>query len=280
MSDVRYQDTLVSSRQDHKLANSDDIYHKPTNQSVEERLEDVGKEYENAKKALPLVEALQTQHNNDVAALKKKDGEHDDEIEELQDSVWPLSVGVSVMPSVGEYSEDGVKVSVVAAGKRKGDYVLPEEISGNAGGEALAFGTATKEGTEGTATVKGEGKLTASVTMKSGRLTTTGTASFHIVRKSRAGIAEASALSGLDVTALGNAALLTSAARTVRCKAEKPGYLWIATPYRVSRVATDPNFTFGVAMVAISQQYNGTGGLNYYRSEEQIDVSDLTYYIR
>lgn len=70
MSEVRYQDTLVSSRKDKRLANSGDIYHKPTDTSVEERLEDVGKKID---AAIPRISNLEKGQQDEIVNRKEAD---------------------------------------------------------------------------------------------------------------------------------------------------------------------------------------------------------------
>ena len=53
-------------------------------------------------------------------------------------------------------------------------------------------------------------------------------------------------------------------------------YLWIISPYTLNQVATDSGFTYLVSMIS-----SGTiNNLKYYRSEQAIDISNLTYYIK
>jgi hypothetical protein len=53
-------------------------------------------------------------------------------------------------------------------------------------------------------------------------------------------------------------------------------YLYIITPLPVNVVATDPGFTYKVKMILI----DSIDGLNYYRSNSAVDISNLTYYIK
>lgn len=70
MSEVRYQDTLRSSRQDHKLAYSSDIYDDTSGMSVGERLADVG---DKVDKAIPRIDKLEEQLPAEAKARKEAD---------------------------------------------------------------------------------------------------------------------------------------------------------------------------------------------------------------
>lgn len=53
-------------------------------------------------------------------------------------------------------------------------------------------------------------------------------------------------------------------------------YLWIISPYPLTKVATDEGFTFEVKMLPVGYK-NDT---HYYRSSSKVDLCNLTYYIK
>ena len=53
-------------------------------------------------------------------------------------------------------------------------------------------------------------------------------------------------------------------------------YLWIISPYPLTKVATDEGFTYEVKMIPVGYENE----MHYYRSSSRLDICNLTYYIK
>lgn len=200
-------------------------------------------------------------------------------IVELQDAVFPLTLNIHVFENIVEYNPSGNSITVTITGTHKGSSISLTNVKVTCGSNILNLGNGNN--LSGNISLAAEGLNIIKATGTYERQTSSASTNVRSVRKSNMGINAATTIEALGTTDLGHSALLASASRITQCQATSKGYLWIVTPFKVSAVATDPNFTFVVAMNRLNTtEYNGTGGLNYYRSIDMIDISNLTYYVR
>lgn len=182
----------------------------------------------------------------------------------------PVKMSVSVNPSVAEYGND-VTLSISWNITRKGVAQQAESI------RVIVDGTTNNaSGTTYSTTVSSVGTHSITVTAVVNGTTVSSSTSMQIVRPTYIGFSSASTASNVSLSNLTKSVVTQVSATKTLSNTVNGNYLWIVTPYILNTVATDQGFTYTVEM-----SKEGTiDGLNYYRSVQSIDVSNLTYYIK
>ena len=182
----------------------------------------------------------------------------------------PLKATMYVSPALIEYTGEFLPVNISCVTKKGNTTVVPDSIE-------LKYKGLT-ENINGTyvAEIQEKGVTTFTATCVYGEETVTCSGSVTLTLPTYIGFSSAAAsyelnLSNLSKKIVSGISMTQSLQNTVA-----GNYLWIVSPYRVNSVATDPGFTYKVAMLAA----DNVNGLYYYRSSSALDVSHLTYYIK
>ena len=188
--------------------------------------------------------------------------------QEVHNIVYPLRISASISASTLEYTGQSQIVTITAQARKSSNVSATYEIS---------YGNITEQF---------NGKYTAQVS-------DLGTHNFTI-KATFEGESVSTKVSvklihptymGFDITNDWNEVNLSKLSKKLRSSISATetinnpiagSYLWIISPYTVNQVATDPTYFYKVTMF-----YAGSkNGLQYYRSNSAIDVSNLTYYIK
>lgn len=190
--------------------------------------------------------------------------------EELYDMQNPLKVTVSVSPSIAEYTGVPQNVRITASVKKGSNNINPDTYQIKYKNNTEDFnGSHTTQISD-----KGTTVFTVSCTYKSESASASGSVNF--VLPTYFGFDGTEDFNSVDLTKL-NKEIKSNIQSTKTLNNNTAGnYLWIVSPYTLNAVATDQGYTYKVAMVLGGSK----GGLNYYRSNSAIDISNLTYYIK
>lgn len=182
----------------------------------------------------------------------------------------PLKATMYVSPSLIEYTGEYLPVNISCVTKKGNTTVVPDSIE-------LKYKGIT-ENINGTyvAEIQEKGITTFTATCTYGEETVTCSGSVNLTLPTYIGFSAASTSYELNLSSLSKK-IVSGISMTQSLQNVVSGnYLWIVSPYRVNNVATDPGFTYKVAMLAV----DNVNGLYYYRSSSALDVSHLTYYIK
>ena len=190
--------------------------------------------------------------------------------EELFDMQNPLRVTVSVSPGIAEYTGVPQNVRITASVKKGSNNINPDTYQIKYKNNTEDFnGSHTAQISDRGTTV-----FTVSCTYKSESVSASGSVNF--VLPTYFGFDGTEDFNSVDLTQL-NKEIKSNIQSTKTLNNNTAGnYLWIVSPYTLNAVATDQGYTYKVAMVLGGSK----DGLNYYRSNSAIDISNLTYYIK
>lgn len=182
-----------------------------------------------------------------------------------------LSVQItSVNPELFEYTGNSNYIVCTYVVKKGSDLIVPDSITIN--------GVQIQPESSGSFMIEHNvlGKKNITITVSLDEETATATKSSTSVRPTYYGFNSSSSagrniLSSLTKTIVGSVKMNLYIPNTI-----SGSYLWIVTPFTINKVAVDENFTYPVSMEAPIT----INGLNYYRSKQQIDICELTYYIK
>lgn len=188
-------------------------------------------------------------------------------LEELYNSQHPLKVTISVSPSVIEKTDQPYTATITYTVQKVGD-IIPTRLTLN--GQIItpqSSGTITK--TQITAD-----STTYTITATYGSETATASATTKQILKTYYGF-DSNNPSLQNLTGQ----LITSASgmsgKTIPNGTEGY-YLWIVTPFNITKIATDESFVYEVKM----SKQKTEGGYNWYRSADSIAPCSLTYYVK
>lgn len=177
----------------------------------------------------------------------------------------------SVSPKLFEYTGEAVTITIGYKVQKGNTPVTPQTITVN--GQTIANPQST-----GSVTVNHSALGSLSIRIDASYNSETAYASTTVtsVRPTYYGFSSADTAQGVVLvnmhkTILGSATMHATIANTVA-----GNYLWLVSPFNIAKVAVDENFTYVVAM----ENPVTIDGLKYYRSKQQIDVCELTYYIK
>ena len=182
-----------------------------------------------------------------------------------------LSVNItSITPTVFEYTGDPATITCQYVVKKGADTVIPATLTVNGNNiPAQSSGTFTiSHNTLGTKQIT----LVATLGSEVASITKTSTS----VRPTYLGFSTESNASDLDLSNFIKVIQGSISMRRTLDNSVAGSYLWIITQFNIQKVAVDENFTYTVSMdnpITIN-------GLKYYRSKQQIDKCELTYYIK
>lgn len=111
--------------------------------------------------------ALQTAMSENVKNLKDADMLHDNRLLALEQSEWPLSLELTLTPSLLEYTESEKDVSVTWMLTRKGAELVPTKLTITQDGEALTAGLTASGSINAKVNKLGDTKFEISVTADS-----------------------------------------------------------------------------------------------------------------
>lgn len=184
----------------------------------------------------------------------------------------PLTASMSVSPSLSEYTGRDIKITIKVTAKKGSSVVTPDSVSisfKNNSNVPVTDGTyITNISDRGTTT------FTAVCTYGEEQATCSGYAT--ITLPIYYGFSSASSLQSLELSTLAKRVSSGMSMTQTIQNSTSGNYLWIVTPYTLNAVATDAGYTYKVAMSNVGSR----DGLNYYRSNSAVDISNLTYYIK
>lgn len=190
-------------------------------------------------------------------------------VSELQEKVFPLTLTFSAASSLLEYTGTAKSDALSFTVKRNNELLVPTTLSITQDGTQV-YNTAASSGTY-TASVNKSGTTTFVLTVTYGTMTASKSVTVRMYKKSYLGLSTVTAASGFsNYTTIGNGSLLTSATRNVTLQnGSTAQYIWIITPFTVSKVASDEAFVY-----PIEYSLNGTiNGMNYYRSTNTLGAN-------
>ena len=190
--------------------------------------------------------------------------------EEFYDMQNPYKATISVSPSLSEYTGGSISITITVNGK-KGLVNVPSTYN--------IYRNNQQIGTDSTivdrVTYKGKYTYKVVATSEDGKSASAQT-DVNIVLPTYYGFSQETNINNLDLSTLTKEVRLSITMNKTLENTVAGSYLYIVTPLSVNAVATDPGFTYKVKMILI----DSIDGLNYYRSNSAIDISDLTYYIK
>lgn len=183
----------------------------------------------------------------------------------------PLKVTVNVSPSLVEYTGNSRTITITAQAK-KGNTDI------NNATYTISYGTVSNESFNKTysALISVKGTTTFTVNCQSGSETASAKGSVNFVLPTYYGFDNTDNYNSVDLSKL-TKKIKSSISSTETLENLIAGsYLWIVSPFTLDMAATDPGYTYRVAMNSMGSK----DGLNYYRSNSAVDISNLTYYIK
>lgn len=193
--------------------------------------------------------------------------------DDLYNYMNPLKVTATISPSLAEFTGDNISVTITVTAKKGNTTVNPESriltYPGNSYTQVMDSSSITLEVNQ-----KGTSKFTVTCTYRgetASAQVTTNQVDATYIGFSSASEAQNVVLSNLNKKILSNISMTQNLQNQV-----EGNYLWIVSPYTLNMVATDPGFTFRVSM----EPAVTLNGLKYYRSSSQLDISNITYYIK
>lgn len=192
--------------------------------------------------------------------------------DDLYSYMNPLKVTASINPSLTEYTGQNIPTTITFTAKKGNTVVNPTNITltlPNNQTETLDSMSVTKN-----VNYKGSSKFT--ITCQYNGESASASATTTQIDPTYIGFANTNnaqnvVLAELDKKILSKISMTETLNNTV-----EGTYLWIISPFTLTKVATDPGFTFDVSMDLAAT----INGLKYYRSSSQIDISNITYYIK
>lgn len=193
--------------------------------------------------------------------------------EDLINYMNPLKIIASINPSFTEYTGEDIPTTITFVTKKGNTIINPDNIT------LTTVSNNTIEELHSTSVIKNinhKGSTTFTINCQfknesnSVSITTIQSDPTYIGFLNTDNVQEV-VLSELNKKILPNISMTETLNNTI-----KGSYLWIISPYAINKIATDPGFTFNVSMDLVTT----INDLNYYRSSSQIDISNLTYYIK
>ena len=196
---------------------------------------------------------------------------------ELQNTVFPLQVSLSLDKMLLEFTGNDQTVKVSYSIKRKDALVTPSSLVLSVNG--MMKDIDIKSSDTVSVEVHKEGESMVVLTAKYDELVKSATAKVMLVLPVYMGFAGASDAAGLAITELSKYAPLASPAGTYKIKNNADGiYLWLCVPdtMTINRV-TSSGFT--VPMREVQTGQTELGGYKCYRSSNAIVAGEYTYTI-
>lgn len=190
--------------------------------------------------------------------------------EELFNIQNPLKITITVSPTIVEYTGNPQNINITVQAK-KGNNVV----------QADSYRIQYKNITENfngnySASISDNGVTIFTITCNYRSEQTVGTGSVNFVLPSYFGFDNVNDIDLVNLNKL-TKRIKGNIQATETLQNEISGsYLWIVTPYTLNTVATDAGYTYKVNMILAGTK----NGLNYYRSNSAVDISNLTYYIK
>lgn len=179
----------------------------------------------------------------------------------------PLKIRATVSPSLLEYTGNSYDV-IINFNTTKGSNAVPAIVN-------LSYGTTQLQEISSPISVQVSNTTTFNITCQYQNEQDSTSVKVNIVKPTYIGFNINESID-VDLSTL-TKKIQTSIGMTETISNQIAGsYLWIVSPYQLNSVATDPSYTYKVAMVTIGN----SNELNYYRSNSPIDISNLTYYIK
>ena len=182
-----------------------------------------------------------------------------------------LSVNItSVSPTLFEYTGQAQTITCGYTVKKGSDPIVPDTLTVNGG--------SLQPESSGTFTITHSTLGTKSIQLKAtlGTEEATASRSATSVRPTYYGFSIESVAANVDLEDLTKTVIGSISMHSLIPNTVYGSYLWIVTQFNVNKVAVDENFTYTVAM----EDPVTINGLKFYRSKQQIDVCELTYYIK
>lgn len=192
--------------------------------------------------------------------------------DDLYSYMNPLKVIASINPSLTEYIGSNISTTITFSAKKGNTVITPNSIT-------LTYPdnhTETLNTNQITTQVNRKGSSKFTITCNYNGETASAQVTTNQVDATYIGFSSASEAQDVVLSNL-NKKILSNISMTQNLQNQVEGnYLWIVSPYTLNMVATDPGFTFNVSMeFAVT-----LNGLKYYRSSSQLDISNITYYIK
>lgn len=221
--------------------------------------------------------ALQTAMDKNVTELKGADTEHESRLLALEQSEWPLSLGLSINPILIEFTGSEKDTSVAWKIMRKGVGVTPTVLTFKQDGVALSA-ELVANGSISTKVNK-LGDTVFEIAVEADGMQKSTSKKLTMVLPVYMGFAGASDAAGLAITELSKYAPLTSPVGTYKIKNNADGiYLWLCVPDTMTiNKVTSSGFT--VPMREVQAGQTELGGYKCYRSSNAIVAGEYTYTI-
>ena len=192
--------------------------------------------------------------------------------DDLYSYMNPLKVIASINPSLTEYIGSNISTTITFSAKKGNTVITPNSIT-------LTYPdnhTETLNTNQITTQVNRKGSSKFTITCNYNGETASAQVTTNQVDGTYIGFSSASEAQDVVLSNL-NKKILSNISMTQNLQNQVEGnYLWIVSPYTLNMVATDPGFTFSVSMESAVT----LNGLKYYRSSSQLDISNITYYIK
>lgn len=192
-------------------------------------------------------------------------------MEDVENYLNPLKITASISPSLSEYTGNNIQVTISVSVKKGNKNVTPDILQ-----VTLPNGQIQNIGTVFTAQIKSKGTSTFTINGTYKEESDSTQVRANLVLPTYVGFSSSATPNEVILANLQKNVVSSLSMNKTLQNSTAGNYLWIATPLELQMVATDPGFTYRVGMNS-KVVYNG---LNYYRSSDQIDVSNLTYYIK